>query len=255
MLLKNLTPQANIKDDINKLYAYEEGFKKRDYDEKEYAPYADAIKSLSKTAQLVYRESDGRFFALVDNNYLENALKIYGKKEDRSKIGLQHAHITLNEQMIQDKSQEIFKKFKVIATPEEFKNVNINLKYLAMTISFDVVGAYESFPKTNSRMARTHQLHVESKDFETLETKYGLKSEITDYRHHITFAEIGRKCYPGFDKLGPITEILGDNKLSAALKAIIGKNNVSTANSLFQQQSSTSSVVSSEVKNTPSLGH
>lgn len=238
--------KAFIKPKINKLFEYAGGFKLENYAEDQIAAIKHALaeEKVSNVGQLVYRKSDKTFFVLVNPGYIDVPQKIYGKK-DYPRAALKHAHVSVNEGMKKDESEKLFEKYKAQwgITNKPLYHTDIEgIEYLNKTVAIDVVGAYQGIPKTNSRMAATHQLQVESPELNELAKLDGLRCPFPGYTHHITFVEQSRAAHAGLDKVKSVTELLGNDALSKQLKVILASSVVS------KEQSDAKSITQLAVK-------
>ena len=184
---------ADLKPKINGLFEYNYGFKRQVYSAKEAAPFLQAVTKLSHEGQLCFRPSDGRFFLIVDQGFIEESLKLVeGLAKPKAAIG--HAHTVLNEGMSRLDGEEIWyslvKQFAETTAPDEkLKAGQSGIRYLNKKLSFEVIGVYSGAPKTNSRLKRTFHLRVDIK--ERLDAR--LQSQLKDYWDHITFGEEARQ--------------------------------------------------------------
>jgi hypothetical protein len=217
---------ANIKPKINKLFEYVSGFERQSYEEQRFEEIKKKLieKDLFSNGrgQLVYRKEDGRFFVLVNQEYIRIPQEIYGGiNYPRAKIG--HAHFTVNDGMSREKSEILFERYEQeygLSCDPLYKIPNSDILYLNKTISFSITGAYYGVPKTNSRIKACHQLEIVSQELEELR-KNGLYCEYEDYSYHITFAEESREAYKALEEVRSLDEVLRDNDSSNLLKSII----------------------------------
>lgn len=224
--LKAEGPKAFIKPKINKLFEFAGGFKLENYSPAQVEPIKQSIEEakLSVQGQLIYRKQDGRFFVLIDNAYINIPQKLYGNK-DYPKAAISQAHFTVNDGMSKAASEPLFEKYKKtwgISEKPIYKIDNADIVYINKTVTFSIIGAYQGIPKTNSRMAGTHQLKINSPELDALAEEDGLRCPFPGYTHHITFAEQSRKAHPALTALGLITEHLNKSDRSRKLKSLLG---------------------------------
>ncbi len=231
--------QSFIKPLINKIYEYVGGFEKDYYSAESFSKIKQSLSDVSKSGQLVYRPQDGRFFLLVDNQYIYKYSE--GTIEDIPKAAIEHAHITINDRMSLADSKQCFAKAneKWGESIEPIYKSRQQLKYLNKIIQFEVVGAYIGFPKTNSRLLETHQLFIESQELQQLAIE-GFGPKLTNYTYHITFRECIRQEYAHLTLVKKITELLYDSPLSKQLCTILNdsslKNGDSVTNSSDEEE-------------------
>ncbi len=195
---------------INKLYESNVGFIASDYTNEKFSKIKMVIQGLPKEGQLVYRESDGVFFILVDNRYVTEVCSMEGVVSPQHLIGC--AHITINEGMTREDSYKLWerlsKQLGETTRPIYKASEQVKVKYLNKTIKFEVIGGYDGSPKTNSRQFLTKQLEVNITEAVTVLIGPDATSKPKNYRYHITFGEKVRKQYYGLNFIQEITEVL-----------------------------------------------
>jgi hypothetical protein len=225
--------QAFIKKDINTLMEYDGGFVKQPIAKEEIDPIIEKLGHLRNNnglfeGKLVYRKSDGRFFAMINSDFINIANNKFGGNKPSAYIDKQmnvpyKAHITLNDGMDKEQGEKIFANLK-----EEFGMAtepitsDPDIVCLNKLIEFDIISADRGIGKTNSRMQSTSQFRVDSDQIGELDKKYGLKYTLTNYTNHISFSEVTRPAYPGLKDKELVFGLINKEGISAQLLRVLG---------------------------------